>query len=883
MAGAHPPVKLLPPFYIPIQYYSLLVIMTSLLIVESPAKCSKIQGFLGPGWRVIATMGHIRALEEDLDAVGIQRDFEPRFAFLKEKSKAINQLKECARFATTIYLASDDDREGEAISYSVALLLKLDPATTPRAVFREITASAVKAAVAAPRRLDMNRVWAQQARAVLDMMVGFTISPLLWKYVGQGLSAGRCQTPALRLLVDREKEITGFRAETAWRVSGMWSATATAIATGTASPTPFEATMVEELEDSESAMNYLENLHDDAGGTVTVAGTKPTTEQPPKPLITSTLQQEVSATMGIQPKNTMRIAQRLYEAGHITYMRTDSAVLSEEARLAAEELVRTQFGAEYVAAAAPASAATSSSAEKGKGSKKAKESKEEVQAQEAHEAIRPTHFELTTLPADEDWNASDRKVYKLIWNRAVQSVMAPCRGELRTVDFTANGDPGEFGWRAQWRRTTFPGWRRIGAAATNLDKEDGSDGEDSASATNATAWTAAQALTAGTTLKWRSLAAAPFESKPPARYTEATLVRELEKKGIGRPSTFAQLIGSIMDKAYAEKRDTPAREVAVPRYTLDYPGQWPAIATEQVKKVGAERQKLGPTALGLSVIEFLQREFNGLFAYEFTAQMEGRLDGIAGGKEPWKALCRDTWGSYSAKMEVLKAGKATVAGAASKERFFEGGIKAVQSKKGPLLLREGATKEDAATFYGWPEGVAFGEVTEEQVAAFVAAKAAGKVGEELGQYGEKAIVKKSGPYGTYAECDGVKVPWAEGDTEATLAAKFESKSSAVLHTIGPFEFRKGPYGIYFFKKDVTGAQRKFVGLPAAVDPKALTQEAAVKLYQTGLQQKAKGAAYGSSAAPRAATGDGGTSGASGRGGARGGRGGRGGWGRGGHA
>lgn len=856
--------------------------MTSLLIVESPAKCSKIQGFLGPGWRVIATMGHIRALEEDLDAVGIQRDFEPRFAFLKEKSKAINQIKECARFATTIYLASDDDREGEAISYSVALLLKLDPATTPRAVFREITASAVKAAVAAPRRINMDRVWAQQARAVLDMMVGFTISPLLWKYVGQGLSAGRCQTPALRLLVDREKEIAGFRAETAWRVSGTWS-------TKASSPTPFEATMIEELEDSESAMNYLENLHDDAGGTVTAAATKPTTEQPPKPLITSTLQQEVSATMGIQPKNTMRIAQRLYEAGHITYMRTDSAVLSEEARLAAETWVRETFGAEYVAAAAPtADAPPPSSAEKGKGKKVAKGKGADAAAsppaaQEAHEAIRPTHFELTALPADEDWNASDRKVYKLIWNRAVQSTMAACRGESRTVDFTAAGDPNEFIWRTQWRRTTFPGWRRIGAAATDLDKEDGSDGEATGVTPTAGAptpaaaqWTAAQALVPGTALQWRTLAAAPFESRPPARYTEATLVRELEKKGIGRPSTFAQLIGSIMDKAYAEKRDTAAREVAVPRFTLQRPGQWPATATEEKKKVGAERQKLAPTPLGLSVIEFLEREFAALFAYSFTAQMEGRLDGIATGREPWKALCRDTWASYSAKVETMKAGAspAGVGGAAARERMFAGGIKAVQSKKGPLLLKEEPVapgkKSTQAVFYGWPEGVAFGEITEEQVAAFVGAKAAGKVGEELGQHKGKAIVKKSGPYGTYAECDGVKVPWAEGDTGVTLAAKFEAKSVAVLHTLGPFEFRTGPYGVYFFKTDATGAQRKFVSLPAAVDPKALTQEAAVKLYQTGLQQKARATAFGASGS---ATGASGTSGASGRGGARGGRGG----------
>jgi len=196
--------------------------MSSLLIVESPAKCSKIQGFLGAGWKVIATMGHIRALEEDLDAIGLDRDFEPRYAFLKEKGKAIQQLRDCAKAADKIYLASDDDREGEAISFSVAALLKLPVATTPRIVFHEITEQAIKAALASPRTIDMNRVNAQQARAVLDMMVGFTISPLLWKFVGAGLSAGRCQTPALRLVADREKEITEFVAETTWSVSGQW-------------------------------------------------------------------------------------------------------------------------------------------------------------------------------------------------------------------------------------------------------------------------------------------------------------------------------------------------------------------------------------------------------------------------------------------------------------------------------------------------------------------------------------------------------------------------------------------------------------------------------------------------------------------------------------
>ena len=782
--------------------------MSSLLIVESPAKCAKIQGYLGPGWRVIATMGHIRSLEEDLGAVGLDRDFEPRFQWIREKAKAIAQIKEAAATAKTIYLASDDDREGEAISYSVAQLLKLNPATTPRAVFREITESAVRAAVAAPRRLDMNRVHAQQARAVLDMMVGFTISPLLWKYVGPALSAGRCQTPALRLLVDQEKAIGQHTVSTAWKIKGVWTGGA-----------PFTATMTEELEDEESATNYLENIHAETPGKITSAATKPTTEYPPKPLITSTLQQEASASMGLQPKRTMQIAQRLYEAGHITYMRTDSAVLSEEAAAAAAAWVRTTFGEEYtgsVKKSKPQATRTTAGA---------------PAAQEAHEAIRPTHVERVDLPQGEDWNAVDRKIYKLIWSRAVQSVMTPAKGEQRTVEFVATGDPGEFVWRAVWKRQLFLGWRKIGAAATNLDETEAEQLNES--------WTAAEKLVEGGALNWLSLEAWPEDSRPPARYTEATLVRELEKRGIGRPSTFASLVGTVLDKGYAEKRDTPPREVAVTRLRVEGPGQWPPTSLQEMKKVGAEKQKLAPTPLGLSVLEFCIKEFDGLFTYEFTRSMEARLDGIADGTEAWKQLCRDTWASYQANYTVLKEGKGAVAPAAARQRMFAGGIKAVQSKKGPLLLKEGATKE-ATVFYGWPEGKSFQDITEADVAAFMATKVQPTA---VGQYNGKPILRKPGPYGTYAECDGIKVPWKDEDTLETLAAKFEAKTKSALHTLGPFEFRTGPYGVFMFKKDLTGTARKFVNVPSGVDPKVLTQEAATKMYQTGLQQKAKGQAY----------------------------------------
>lgn len=267
--------------------------VANLVIVESPAKCQKIQGFLGAGWRVIASMGHIRALEESLDAIGLDRDFEAKYQFLKDKGKAIKQLKDAAAEATTVYLASDDDREGEAISYAVCLLLKLNPKTTLRAVFHEITKKAVVSAIESPRHLDMNRVNAQQSRAILDMMIGFTMSPLLWRYVAPSLSAGRCQTPALRLVVEREDQIVNFKASSSWSLTANWI---------TPQGFKFNSHMDDELEDEESAVNYMEIIHQTADGTIISNDVRPWSQSAPEPLITSTLQQQASAQFSINPK-----------------------------------------------------------------------------------------------------------------------------------------------------------------------------------------------------------------------------------------------------------------------------------------------------------------------------------------------------------------------------------------------------------------------------------------------------------------------------------------------------------------------------------------------------------------------------------------------------
>lgn len=797
--------------------------MTSLFIVESPAKCKKIQGFLGTGWRVQATMGHIRSLEEDLDAIGLERDFDPRYAFLKEKSRAISELKEAAKGCSQIFLASDDDREGEAIAYSVAVLLKLDPATTPRAVFHEITAPAVRKAVAEPRLIDMSRVMAQQARAVLDMMVGFTISPLLWKYVAPKLSAGRCQTPALRILADREEQIRGFSSERTWKIAGRWTATNGYF---------FEANLKDELEDEESARNFLENIHDNSEAVVIEADTRGWTEGAPKPLVTSTLQQEASALYSLPPKKTMSIAQKLYEAGHITYMRTDHAVLSEEAAAAAVAQVRKLYGESYIATAATA--------------KKTKKKEEEKDG--AHEAIRPTHMDLVEVDGA-DWTATDRKVYKLIWMRAIQSVMAAAKGDERTITFVAKGDPGEFPWGAKWRRTTFAGWKKVGQAAAHLDEAEAAAAEAEADSLAAT-WIQAIHIRKDDVLNWSMLSAHPVDSKAPPRLNEATLVRELEKKGIGRPSTFASLVGTLVEREYAKKEDIPAREVELLHLEIDSVGKWPPNEQWIRKKMGGEKDKLVPTPLGTSVLDFCKREFGSLFEYGFTAAMETRLDKVAEGTENWKQVCRDTWGSYKEHYAELKAGKSKEV-ASSKVREFGEGLKAVLSKKGPLLLREDAAgAKENTVFYGWPTGVAFADMTAEKAADFIAGRAV--EGAEVGAWGSvdgTAIQEKKGPYGRYVVCGQIKVPLAEGDTPETVAAKIQAKKSAGGSLVyGNIEVRQGPYGWYMMKRGAAagrgGKKPTFVGLPQGVDPKTLTAETAEQFYTTGAARGGGGGGRG---------------------------------------
>ena len=845
-----------------------------LVIVESPAKTAKISGFLGSGYKVIASFGHIRALEPTLSAVGLETDFTPKYEFQKEKTRAITAIRAAAAEANEVILASDDDREGEAIAYSVATLLRLPAATTKRAVFHEITKTAVCNAIANPRVIDMNRVYAQQSRAMLDMMVGFTISPLLWRYVAPGLSAGRCQTPALRFVCEREEEIEGHTAASSWGITGEW-VSASVLANGSqkglktpafpATPA-FHAQQLDDVADDESATAILEILRTTPSATITKAATTTWSASAPAPLITSTLQQEASALFKYNPKSTMSAAQKLYEGGHITYMRTDSAVLSEEAATAARQLVEEQFGAEYVAvpAAAPAKKPTP------KSKKTATVAAAEApQAQEAHEAIRPTHFEINELPADQEYSQMERKLYKLIWQRAVQSVMAAAQGEQRTIQFLPDSEDAEdFPWQSKWRRTTFPGWKALGVQAAQLDEESDDPEENAA----ATAWQLASSLKVGAQLQWQALHATPKETKAAPRYTEATLVRELERKGIGRPSTFASLIAAIQDKGYVETKDIPGKKRVLNIMHLT-PGQ-AAPSYEPVEKMfGAEKGKLVPTALGRSALAFALQHFEDLFSYNFTAEMEKELDDIAKGAAPWKRVLRKTWDSYSERYTSLKDAAPAPSGAkglkapSDRVRDFGGGLKAVLTKKGPLLLQEppeGSPEGTKPTFYGWVGKKAFHDLTEEEARRFAKSAADKQVAvvvepEENDSSPDSTadsnkssadessinidvsikgqIVKKQGKYGWYAECDGVRVSCTEQDTYKDLAVKLAAKSQASKPVrVGVYEFRVGPYGPYMFKTDLK--TKKFVSVPKGIDAATLTTKSAEAIYKSGLEAAA---------------------------------------------
>lgn len=822
--------------------------MTKLVVVESPAKCAKIQSFLGTGWTVLASFGHIRALDESLDALGIDDGWTPRYVELTGKKEQIARLKKAAKAATEVWLATDDDREGEAIAWHICHILKLPTKTTKRIVFHEITQSAIEAAVAAPRHLDMSRVNAQQARAMLDMLVGFTMSRVLWKRVAPRLSAGRCQTPALRLVVERDAEITGHVARNFWCLRGV-------LICPVDTSTPL--TMETEGEHTEAAVQTLLAAAAKPGvpRNVTFLRVKErlATASPPAPLITSTLQQEASALHGLGPKATMHAAQKLYELGHITYMRTDNPQLSVEAVNAIRAHIRETQGETYVGPVGahcvaggdrpsePSPSPSPSFSLNTKGSKDAKSAKgrKGIDASQggsiplAHEAIRPTHPEVTHMSSDMDH--AHQVVYRLIWKRAFQSQMAAAISQVHTAVLEVAADPVDGRtWSAEQTKPVFDGWRILDRTAKI---------EEAAKAADAAWNTWAPMWFPGSTVTWSSINANEVYTKPVGRYTEATLIRELEKRGIGRPSTFASIVTTLFDREYVEKTHKEARAYTT-RHLVLTAGRTKAVETKETHKTGEEKNKISATPLGISVTECLQADFADMFEYTYTARLEMELDQISQGAKAWKTILQETWDTYRDRYTIATS-------ESSKGRFLPlddlvAGVKLIQTKKGPLLVRN--TGPDGKVEFA---PVSTSELTTDIVNAAFHSANDKKEGEMLGIWlhtepsgsvGEHTMFKKKGPYGYYVQSGDVKVPWKPEDTLETLKVKLDVKATAFERTVGPYIIKQGSFGFYFYAaKSASGGKSSkpvFVGIPKDKDPSTISEVELAELCKERRTKKA---------------------------------------------
>lgn len=827
-----------------------------LLIVESPAKCKKIAGFLGAGWRVQATMGHIRALKEDLNAIGFRKTWRPTYENIQAKRDAIASLRKAAVDAQ-VYLGADDDREGEAIAWHTCAILGLDPATTPRVVFHEITEPALKAAVAVPRTIDMNKFNAQQARTMLDMLIGFTMSPCLWRGVGfkPGLSAGRCQTPALRIIYDRDTAIEAHTAATSWRIEAVtptgedslrWRATAD-VGSDTAAFTSSSAATRGVSDGEARALDVLKQLPAQPQ-TLTVAARteRVSTSQPPKPFITSSLQQVAHTRLSMNPKVTMKAAQTLYEGGHITYMRTDNAVLSQEAIDAASAIVKARWGEAYLGGvAADATPAKKKVVKK----KAAAPAAPEAQAahgaaraatlsgsapQAAHEGIRPTHMEVDNGDELEGMGSNERRLYNLIWQRTIQSVMASEQRDVVKLTGHPTPKPALLSLETTWDQTRFAGYRI-------LEAERKEEEEKAAAAT----FEARKGLVEGATLPWSAFTAAEIRSAPPTRYTEASLIQELESRGIGRPSTYATLVETVMERGYVEKATIQAAPVQLRGLELKAGAKIPKQTT-RTEKAGGEKDKLRTTPLGRTVIEWLLANFGDMIEYDFTAAMEAQLDEVAKGSRQWDSVLKDTWARYADRYDaVMAAPKAdavpgsrdTPTRSANKADFGDG-YKLVVSKKGPLFVLE--RDGEKTRFATVPQHLSVQTATRADAeAAFAAATAA--AGEDIGELDGIAVIRKKGPYGTYAQWGTHRLTCKPEETldnlEERLRAKATPAADTVDHTVGPYKIKRGPYGLYMFKQTTGVKKPTFVSIPAETPWATLTPETAEQVYKLAMESK----------------------------------------------
>lgn len=692
----------------------------NLVIVESPAKAKTIEKFLGKDYKVMSSFGHIRDLKKKTLSIN-EKTMEPDYEIPEEKRKLVSELKKQVKEAQRVWLASDEDREGEAISWHLCEVLGLDKDNTNRIVFHEITPNAILDAIEHPRHLDMNLVNAQQARRVLDRLVGFKLSPVLWRKVKPALSAGRVQSVAVRLIVEREREIQAFVSEPYYRVSAVFT-----VPQAEGHIAEVKAELDKRFATREEAVAFLERCRK-AQFTVGSVSKKPLKRMPAPPFTTSTLQQEAARKLGYTVTQTMMVAQHLYENGRITYMRTDSVNLSKLALAASRDAITQLWGAEY--------SHTRNFHTHSKG------------AQEAHEAIRPTYISEQTI----EGTVQERRLYDLIWKRTVASQMAESEIEKTVVTIDIDGQEEKF--IADGEVVTFDGFLKVYHESTDDENQDNEGGNT------------LPALNAGDLLERKSITSTEKYSQGPVRYTEASLVKKLEELGIGRPSTYAPTISTIQQREYVVKGDKAGEER---QYVTDTLSANRIVSKTRTEVAGKEKGKLLPTDIGTVVNDFLMDHFPEIMDYNFTAKVESQFDQIAEGHEEWTSMMRNFDHDFEPTVrKVMNARSEHKAG----ER--ELGIDPLSHRPvfvkigrfGPVVQIGSADDEVKPRFAQLPSGKSIETITLDEALELF------RLPRNIGEYEGDIVTIGSGRFGPYVQHGGkyVSLPKEMDPMTVTLA------------------------------------------------------------------------------------------------------------------
>jgi DNA topoisomerase I len=671
----------------------------NLVIVESPAKAKTIEGYLGKDYKVASSYGHIRDLPKGDKAIDIKNRFKPTYEVTPDKKEVIKNLKALVKNSETVFLASDDDREGEAISWHLKEVLNLKDENTKRIVFREITKNAILKAIENPRKIDIDLVNAQQARRILDRLVGFELSPILWKKVKAGLSAGRVQSVAVRLIVERERDIEKFKTKSAFRITAIFDVKGKSMLAELPKKFDNEAQAEEFLKQCLEAEYLIENLEK-----------KPAKKTPAAPFTTSTLQQEASRKLGFSVAQTMSVAQKLYEAGKITYMRTDSVNLSEDAMEAAKREIQSAFGQEYH-----------------HGRKFITKSES---AQEAHEAIRPTDFATSEISAERN----EQRLYELIWKRAIASQMADAQLERTTVTIGISTLPEKL--VATGEVIKFEGFLKVYLESTDDEPEDEENTNKSM----------LPPMNIGQQLELTEMKAKESFTRPAPRYTEASLVKKLEEMGIGRPSTYAPTISTIQKRDYVIKESREGTERPYVEMKIAS-GKFAKATKKEV--AGADKNKLFPTNIAMVVNDFLVEHFPNVIDYSFTAKVEKEFDEIAHGSQVWEDMIQNFYGSFHLRVEeTANVARADVSSSRELGKDPKTGKPIIVrlGKFGPLV-QIGDQEDEEKQFASLKKGQFIENITLEDALELF------KLPRDVGSFEDKKIVAAIGRFGPYLRHD----------------------------------------------------------------------------------------------------------------------------------